>query len=240
MKVFLTSSPCISGSPELNPANGFVRQLMCCIPNPAHGLFISASPSEIELTEAIAQGMKESIAEAGANFLTYRVLHDATADMAPEWVAGANFIILSGGHVPTQNAFFKRIHLDLLLQGYKGLLMGISAGSMNCAKWVYAMPELDGESMNPFYHRFIPGLGLTNTMIIPHFQKLRYESLDGKRLIEDIAFRDSMNRRFYALPDGSYIYKNGSREQLHGPAWQVANGRLSVANHEGEVLILEE
>lgn len=240
MILFLTSSPCISGSPELNPANGFVDRLMKAMPNPAHGLFITAAPAEVDESEAWGQSMKETIAEAGANFLSFHVLHDGTAHLASDYVAEANFIILGGGHVPTQHAFFQRIQLAQLLKGYNGVLMGISAGSMNCARQIYAMPELEGETMDPFYHRFIPGLDLTQTMIIPHFQKLRYDFLDGKRLIEDIAFRDSMNRTFYALPDGSYIYKNGTREELHGPAWRIKHGTLCIANHEGEVLVLKE
>lgn len=240
MTVFLTSSPCREGTPELNPLNGFVDKLMREIPNPAHGLFVSASPSEIEQTEAIAQGMKESVAEAGANFLSFHALHHGNMDRAAELVSQADFIVLSGGHVPTQNRFIQQISLPALMQGFQGVVMGISAGSMNCASTVYSIPELDGETLDPFYHRFLAGLGLTQTMIIPHFQKLRHYVLDGKRMVQDIAFVDSMNRRFYCLPDGSYIFRKGAREELHGPAWLIHNGTLSVANHEGEVLLLSE
>ena len=102
------------------------------------------------------------------------------------------------------------------------------------------MPELEGETLNPFYHRFMPGLGLTDIQIIPHFQILRHGVLDGKRILEDIGLRDSIGHRFYALPDGSYILKQGTREELFGPAWVLADGKLSVANHEGESLLLNE
>ena len=32
---------------------------------------------------------------------------------------------------------------------------------MNCAETVYAQPELEGESMDPEYQRFLPGFGIT-------------------------------------------------------------------------------
>ncbi len=56
-------------------------------------------------------------------------------------------ILLGGGHVPTQNAFMERIGLKERLRKYEGLIIGWSAGSMNCAEIVYAAPKLEGEAI---------------------------------------------------------------------------------------------
>ena len=68
--------------------------------------------------------------------------------------------------------------------------MGISAGHMNCAEIVYAQPEMPGEAVDPDYRRFIPGLGLTKYNILPHYQAVKDDYVDGMRLFEDITFRD--------------------------------------------------
>ena len=67
-------------------------------------------------------------------------------------------ILLGGGHVPSQNQYFKDYKIKEKLKEFDGILIGISAGSMNCANIVYAMPEEAGESINPGYQRFLTGL----------------------------------------------------------------------------------
>lgn len=240
MTLFLTSSPFVEGTAAFSAANGFADSLLRALPRPVRALFVASNPQDVQGTQEWAQCMKESLGELGGNVLTAHVLHDGTASEAPYLVSGANFIMLSGGHVPTQNRFFQRIGLRALLQDWHGVLLGISAGSMNSADTVYALPEEMGEATDPFYQRFLPGLGLTDTCIIPHFQRLREAMLDGRYMIADLAMGDSMGHRFYALPDGSYLYRRGRREELHGPAWLIADGQCRLCNHTGEMLLLSE
>jgi len=240
MTLFLTSSPFIEGRCELNEKYGFVDRLMQAMPQPVHALFVASNPADIQGTEQWAVDMKECLNDAGANILTYNALHNGTADDAAALVGRANFIMLCGGHVPTQNEFLCRIGLRELLAGWDGVVLGISAGSMNCADTVYSLPEEPGEAIDPFYHRFLKGLGLTKSMIIPHYQRLQNMTLDGYHIINSLAVGDSFMHHFYCLPDGSYIYKRGTREELHGPAWIVADGQVRISNREGEVLLLSE
>ncbi len=46
------------------------------------------------------------------------------------------------------------------IKSFEGIIIGISAGTMNSAKEVYAQPELEGEAIDPNYKRFIKGLNL--------------------------------------------------------------------------------
>ena len=149
-------------------------------------------------------------------------------------------IILSGGHVPTQNAFFEAISLDHYIRGFTGIVIGISAGTMNCAITVYAHPELEGEAVDPDYQRYCKGLGLTEYMILPHYQKIKNDVLDGLRVFEDIAYPDSMGKRFYALCDGSYILQEGCCAVLRGEAYEIADGVLTKISSDNDIVDLKE
>ena len=107
---------------------------------------------------------------------------------------------------------------------------------MNAAELVYAQPELPGESIDPNYRRFLPGLGLTHVSILPHYQKVKDDFIDGRRLFEDVTYRDSRNRTFYALPDGSYILIEGDDTLLCGRSYRLRNGILELLSRDGECL----
>ena len=119
------------------------------------------------------------------------------------------------------------------------MVLGISAGSMNMADVVYAQPEEPGESA-PVYQRFIPGLGLTDINILPHYQKVKDYRVDGLHLFRDITFPDSMGRCFFALPDGSYIYQDEEKQRLCGKGYSVIDGVMTQINENEEILELNE
>ena len=102
-------------------------------------------------------------------------------------------LILAGGHVPTQNAF-SGDQTSGKIRRYAGVVLGISAGTMNCAEIVYAQPEEPGEAVNPYYVRYMQGLGLTHVNVLPHFQNVKGARLDGLRVLEDISLPDSRVR----------------------------------------------
>ena len=107
---------------------------------------------------------------------------------------------------------------------------GISAGSMNSATEVYAQPELEGESVDPDYVKFFPGLGLTETQLLPHYQDIKDDFLDGKRLFEDITYADSIGHKFIAIPDGSYLYSEDGKEEIMGNYYVISDGAIKEIN----------
>ena len=144
-------------------------------------------------------------------------------------------VFLGGGHVPTENAFFREISLRSAFADWDGIVMGISAGSMNCAEMVYAQPEMPGEASDPSYRRFIQGLGLADFNILPHYQAVKDDYVDGLRLMEDITYRDSFGHRFYALPDGSYFLQTKDRKEIRGEAYLISEGGIRKICETGEV-----
>ncbi|MBP1581077.1 MAG: Type 1 glutamine amidotransferase-like domain-containing protein [Oscillospiraceae bacterium] len=240
MVIFLSSSPCVEGSGAMNPLNGFAKELKEALPEPCRCLFLCSSPDDVAATERHAYEMKHNFEISGHSFITYDILDRRNQEQRKELIQEADFLVLAGGHVPTQNEFFKEIGLRTLLKEFKGVVLGISAGSMNSADLVYVHPELPGETRFTETERFREGLGLTKTMILPHYQMIKNDVLDGLRLFEDVAYRDSMGRQFLCLVDGSYLYIQDGIEELRGEAYQIKDGMLSLFCREGESRMLTE
>ena len=239
MICFLTSQVNPEDRGELNGANGFIDELRRCLPDPIRGLNICSHPDSWEITDFYAGVTRGYFEDAGFRFETFGVLDSRNEDRAAELVRDADLIILSGGHVPTQNRFFRRIGLRELMKGFGGVVIGISAGSMNAADVVYAQPEEEGEAIDPTYERFLSGLGLTKVNLLPHYQQVKDDVLDGLRLFEDITYKDSQGRTFYAIPDGSYLFIDDSREELRGEAWRIQDGRIRQISREGQTVLLQ-
>lgn len=238
MIAFLTSSHNIEGRPDLNPANGFAAELLKAVPRPCRGLAICSDPDNYERTDFYCGSVREGFEVSGVTFADYQILDRRNQNQAARLVQSADLIILMGGHVPTQNRFFGEIQLRELLKDYHGIIVGISAGSMNSADIVYAQPELEGEAASPDYQRFLPGLNLTKTMVLPHYQKNKDDVVDGLRIYEEIAYPDSMGRKFYVLPDGSYLCIRDGGEELRGEAWLIEDGVMRKISEEGDAVSL--
>ena len=235
MICFLTSSPFLEDAVALNPVNGFVDALRASLPaGPVRGLFVASSPDEPDTNDHYAAEQKAAFEASGIAFSGFAILDRRSADRAAALVPASDLIILTGGYVPTQNRFFRDIGLKALLSRFEGVLIGISAGTMNAAEVVYAQPELPGEGVDPDYERFLPGLGLTKAMIIPHFDGDLDARLDGLNIYDDITFPDSMGRRFYALPDGGYLRVADGVETLCGEAFLITDGKIMPFCRNGE------
>ena len=238
MTLFITSSPFIDGADRaiLSNANEFVDRIRAVLPDNPTVTFVCSNPEDHRGICEFAAITTAAFAEVGIHFSGYQVLDGNNASHAYGMITHSDFVVLAGGHVPTQNAFFRKIRLRHILSKYKGVVMGISAGSMNMAEEVYVQPEEPGESIDPNYRRFAPGLGLTRVNICPHYQKVKHNILDGKRLFEDITYGDSIGREFFALPDNSYFYQDSYGLLLCGKAWRIHNGILELLTREEEVL----
>lgn len=234
MILFLTSSPCSGGFPQnvqipcvLNEENEFVEKLSQHWKTDSRCLIVSSDPDEFERNDEMQETFRKAFAFHGLSLSDMTVCDSRNEIHAAALIADSDVVILAGGHVPTQNAFFQRIGLKDLMRDYEGIVIGISAGTMNSAKVVYAQPELEGESIDPNYQRFIPGLDLTDVMILPHYQMVKDVVLDGKKLFEEITYPDSMGRKFYALVDGSYVFVKNGETTLYGEAYLIQDGRIS-------------
>ena len=153
--------------------------------------------------------------------------------LSKEKLLNYDVILLAGGHVPTQNRYFKEIDLKKI-KDFQGIVIGIIAGSMNCAHTVYVQPGESGESLVPNFKRRILGLNLTKQNILPHYQMVKGYCLDGKKLFEEITYPDSIHHCFLVLEDGSYLLSVNNQETVYGKSYLLHDGKLEILCHENE------
>ncbi|MBO5461569.1 MAG: Type 1 glutamine amidotransferase-like domain-containing protein, partial [Ruminococcus sp.] len=213
--------------PGLNPANGLVDEIKKDWKENSRCLIIAATPDAHEVNDEMREFFERKLRATELSVKEMLLCDDRNGNEITKNLKEFDMIILGGGHVPTQNAFFKKIGLREKFRDFDGIVMGISAGTMNCAEIVYAQPELPGESISTEYRRFIQGLGLTKCMVLPHYQAVKDDILDGKRLFEDITYPDSFGRKFYVLPDGSYILQRDGKVKVCGKAYLIQDGTIS-------------
>lgn len=240
MVLFLTSSPFLfhHDPATLNPDNEFVERLQIVLQGRPRTLVICSNPKDRSGTREFAQVIRESFARADIPLGKISVLDGRNAWLARRLVAGSDFIVIMGGHVPTQNAFFQKIRLRGLMRKFDGVLMTISAGSMNSADVVYAQPEEEGESSKDF-PRFLPGLGITRYNILPHYQEVFDRELDGLRLYEDITAADSMGNEFLVFPDGTYIFRDHEEYAILGECYRMRDGVMEQISELGQRIELD-
>ncbi len=203
---------------------GFVEELKKYWMEGSGLLVVAANPNDTRTNDITALRMSEAFKSAGMDVRKTSVLDKRNADRAFEMVRSSDVVILSGGHAPTQNAFFKETGLKELLTGFPGLVISLSAGSVNCAENAYIFPEIAGEADDPGFVRFTEGLGLTDISIIPHYSYIKNLSVDGKDLINDIILPDSEGRKFYLIEDGSYFVIDSDVRKFHGRGETLEDG----------------
>ena len=244
MFLFLTSSP--SGAlDEPNDArlldfrNGFVDALKSVWKEKMRVLMISADFKAFESNDEMVSFFAAAFNNSGLEVEEWNLWDDRSEDINVETLCSYDLVILGGGHVPTQNAIFHAIHLREMMREYDGIVMGISAGTMNCADRVYAQPEMENESIDPNYSIYLEVLGLTDLNILPHYQMVKDNYLDGKRLYEDITFAHSYGNNFLVLVDGSYVISTEEESWVFGEAYYLGDGKMSQICEFGDSVQIE-
>lgn len=245
MKLFMTSSPMGAYRSEepppfkgLDPANGMVEELQRYWRADSRCLLVSAFPDEYDVNDRMREDFERIFRETGLSLECMELCDRRNGREIVSELTNYDVVILGGGHVPTEKQFFDEIGLRDALTGWDGIVMGISAGSMNCAEVVYAQPEMPGEALSPSYPRFIRGLGLTDINVLPHYQAVKDDYVDGLRLMEEITCPDSAGREFYAIVDGSYVLQTEDRKEIRGEAYRIADGQIRQVTGKGETLTI--
>ena len=240
--LFLTSSPFKftfeNGTFKnlgLDKKNNLEENLKKYWKNSSKILYITSDPKNKEKNLSIIDSIKEALLKTS---LTFQSIDLCDGTNPEQNLKNYDIIFLGGGHVPTQNKFFESINLKEKIKYFDGLIIGTSAGSMNCPDIVYAQPELEWEAIDPNYKRFLKGLNLTKIQILPHYYLIKDEKLDGKRIIEDITYEDSIDNCFYVIPDGSYIIQTTENIYLYGEGFTIKNKKMEkICNNNESKLI---
>lgn len=237
MICFLTSSPTgpLDHSYEvdgIDSKNHFIENLKHYWKENSRCCLIAASPDHFQQNDEMCHFFKSAFLKSNFSLSTMD-LYDHRYALTKEKLLSYDVILLGGGHVPTQNHYFQEIHLEEMIRDFKGIVIGISAGSMNSSQLVYAQPELSGEATNPNYQRWLPGLNITNIHILPHYQMVKDTTIDGLKLFEDITYLDSINQEFLVLEDGSYLLID-QEAIVYGKSYLLHDQKLDLLCHENE------
>lgn len=214
--------------------NGILDLIKKLAPKQENFVFVASDEFNFDVTDIYANATFDSF-KITYPFKNYFILDGRTEEKTKEFIEKSDLIFLCGGHVPTQNQFFQKINLREIIKNSHALIIGQSAGSMNSAEIVYSQPELEGESINPLFKRYIKGLGLTNISILPHFEERINDVLDGKNVLKEISIPDSMVRPFIAYSDGAYIFDNGTSQCIYGKAYLFENGNYHQISKDDSV-----
>ncbi|MBQ7539646.1 MAG: hypothetical protein IJT13_00815, partial [Bacteroidaceae bacterium] len=134
MILFLTGSPTRFGEPYFTEDNGFlaeVKKSLLSVTGPdrlPRVLLVSADPDDAGYISSVTTGMSDCIHLSGIETEWIIMLERSNASQAAKFVRDADWIILCGGHVPTQNKFIHEIRLKELIKDFQGVVMGCSAG----------------------------------------------------------------------------------------------------------------
>ena len=190
-------------------------------------VYLANNPDTIEENDRRAQCCFECLDYGGLNFGEKILLDKRNCKHNKEILAGADLLILSGGKCFCQNKFFKKIRLGKFLKNYKGLAIGISAGTMNLCKTVANFPEEIADLKEP---RWLKGLNLFDGTIIPHFDgeavkyQIECEEID---LINEYVLPMSYKREFIGIPNGSYILMDNERKtEYFGVMYNISKGKV--------------
>lgn len=135
------------------------------IPKAARFAFVA---SEFELlqekTEKYFHHFLQMFATCGIEFVESRSVDGRmTAKEAQETVRNADVVWLSGGDTPTQYGYFNKYGLVDVLRAHTGVVIGMSAGSINMAETAVCTVACGHDK--PYIY---PALGLVPFSVEPH------------------------------------------------------------------------
>lgn len=133
--------------------------------------------------------------------------HTVSVGQAEDYIRQAQVVWLSGGDTPRQMESFRAYHLRERLQVFDGIVIGMSAGSINMADRVVLARDV---RENVPEMQIYQGLGLVQINIEPH---LNPSDTEHQRDI----WEASRHTPVYGLFDGSFILVDGERTELFGP-----------------------
>ena len=166
--------------------------------------------------ESYASIVTKSLSLSGLKFNLVDLIDSRNWLFSKSLISNADFVILLGGNPLEQMEFFNNIELRDKLKKCKGCILGISAGTINLANYVYCSKDHEIEETIRY-----KGLGLVNISIEPHFD------INDKDRIDNILLPDSKNKSFVALPDDSFILSKKNDIRLYGEAYFFDNGKLT-------------
>ena len=202
-------------------------------------VIVASNPDNYLKIDSQAYCVSEGLKMDGFSIEQVNIIDHRFGGNIKETILSADMVFLCGGHVPTQNKYFKEIGLKLIFKDFHGVVIGQSAGSMNCSKMVYAQPENEEEFNDPNYQNTFEGLGLTDLIIMPHMNRAKLDELCGETTYS-MCLKDSYIIPHYGIVDGGYILVKDGKTGAFGKTVFFENGKEMLMCENGESYVIYE
>lgn len=187
-------------------------------------VFISAWPHNYKQNDDDSDGMHEMFAERGMGFSRHFVIDERmSGEDALKLISEASCVFLMGGNATEQMRMIKEKGLVNAIRTFRGVILGVSAGSMNMGKYAVDI----WESVIPY-----EGLGLAAYTVKAHYS----EGEEFVGTLKEVSTRLPVT----AMEDESAIFVKSTGTEYLGRIYRIDKGRINRIVIETERLFLRE
>lgn len=220
-------------------SNNFIDRLKDVVPRIKSFVFIASNPDNPKKTDEYSNTIVKALNLDGFGIEDVYIIDHRTMGNIPKIINSSDMVFLAGGNVPIQNKYFNEINLKSILNKYNGVLIGQSAGSMNCSKIVYTQPEEDEEFEDKNYKRKLTGLGLVDFTIMPHINSANKIDEKGHPSAMQMCLEDSYQMPHYGICDYGFIEIHGDSAIAYGKTFVIKNGEcIQICEDKEKIKLL--
>lgn len=162
--------------------------------------FIDNAKTDRHVNIIINSFNKIGISFNSVKIIDYRI----DKNEAKEYIEKSDILFIMGGDTYNEFQYIKEYNLIKLIKNFNGIIIGVSAGSLNMSKNVCYLDEYKEYNLVQY-----EGLGLTNINIYPHFD------INNKEFVKE-TLEVSKHKKIYALPNESFIIIKDNKYDIVG------------------------
>lgn len=175
--------------------------------------FIASSFDEFDKNDLYYNNMLKFFSDINIRFRESYLIDDRiTNEEAIKYIEKSNVVYIMGGNPKQEMKNIKRYNLTEALKYFNGIIIGVSAGSINMNKNICYVDE-NNEILE------YQGIGLTDYNVAPHLD------FNNKVYLEEI-LRVSKIKRTIALPNESFIRIEDGNAEVVGEHYYFDNGNI--------------
>lgn len=173
-----------------------------------------------EKTDRYCDYFVKMFEQCGIHFEQVSVIDSRMSkEVAQQTIKKADVIWLSGGDTPTQFSYLKAYDLLSLIREHQGVIIGMSAGSINMAKIAVCTKTCEHEKQEIY-----EGIGVVNISVEPH--------LDKENISEEL-LQLSREYTLYGMCDDSVILCENETVTYLGDIFLIEKGEVKQISKNG-------
>lgn len=184
-------------------------------------VFIATTFDDYEKNDLYYNNLIKHFKNIDITFNKAYLIDDRVAkDLAKDYILKSNIIFLMGGDAKKQIDSVKEYDLFEILKSKEGIILGVSAGSMNQSSRVVYKNDYNNYVIEDY-----EGLGYIDINIYPH---LDFNNIDYLKEV----FEVSNYTKTVALPNDSFIRIENNNIDFVGEYYTIQNSKITMPGHE--------